>query len=308
MPITTGDRILDDLPRTLFPTTTDRFMATHGQKFLAEYNSKLLAHPDRDHAFPPQQAVYAAKPHHHLRRTVKLDPAAQWFLYDLVRRNSAALKPVKRLNKLAFGFAFKGGRPVRGRRAYKDYRDTVYESRRTFQHELQFDIASYLNTIYHHDLINWFGNVAKVEQDEALLGRFLREANSSRSIDCLPQGIYPAKMLGNAYLELIDSSSRIQSARVVRFMDDFHLFDDEPDVLLNDFYFMQELLGDRGLSVNAAKTVLPSGSAREFTEGWMRRSSNCFVFVATSATSMTMMPTMTRTRNSSSFRKSTENT
>ena len=53
-----------------------------------------------------------------------------------------------------------------------------------------FDVASYFNSIYHHDLVAWFDERGASGDDAALLGRFLREINSGRSVDCLPQGIY----------------------------------------------------------------------------------------------------------------------
>jgi DNA invertase Pin-like site-specific DNA recombinase len=74
--------------------------------------------------------------------------------------------------------------------------------------------------------------------------RFLQEINSGRSIDCLPHGLYPTKMIGNNFLYFLDTSSRLRSHAIVRFMDDYHLFDDDESVLIDDFMQAQKLLGD----------------------------------------------------------------
>jgi hypothetical protein len=51
-------------------------------------------------------------------------------------------------------------------------------------------------------------------------------------------------------------------------MDDFYLFDDSIDTLVGDFFQIQKLLGEKGLSVNPRKTRTPGSSddsAREKT-------------------------------------------
>ena len=86
------------------------------------------------------------------------------------------------------------------------------------------------------------------------LGGFLREINSGRSIDCLPQGLYPAKMIGNSFLQFVHQSGRLQSDVLIRFMDDFVLFANDKQTLLSDFYYVQEALSAKGLAVNPSKT------------------------------------------------------
>lgn len=117
-----------------------------------------------------------------------------------------------------------------------------------------FDVAAYFNGVYHHDLQAWFGNIGASDQDVEAFGKFLREINAGRSLDCLPQGIYSAKMIGNDFLRFIEDSCSIRAARIARFMDDTYLFGDDLDSLRADFTEVQRLLGLKGLSVNAAKT------------------------------------------------------
>lgn len=92
--------------------------------------------------------------------------------------------------------------------------------------------------------------------DAEILGKFLREATSGRSIDCLPQGIYLSKMIGSAFLNFLENSSRIRCAESVRLMDDFWMFDNELAILIADFLVAQSLLSDRGLSIIEQKSKI----------------------------------------------------
>ncbi len=61
-------------------------------------------------------------------------------------------------------------------------------------------------------------------------------------------------MIGNEFLKVVDLSAQLKSSVLVRFMDDFTLFDDDHDVLRQDFLRIQQLLGQFGLNVNPSKT------------------------------------------------------
>ena len=54
------------------------------------------------------------------------------------------------------------------------------------------------------------------DADVIAFGGFLREINSGRSIDCLPQGLYPCKMIGSDFFRFIDNSSRLKPALQIR--------------------------------------------------------------------------------------------
>jgi len=70
----------------------------------------------------------------------------------------------------------------------------------------------------------------------------------------MPHGIYPAKMIGNEFLKFIDLHGPLKSKKLVRFMDDITLFDDDPKVLNADFVKIQQLLGQFALNINPSKT------------------------------------------------------
>ncbi|TPG21380.1 hypothetical protein EAH83_17540 [Variovorax ginsengisoli] len=145
-------------------------------------------------------------------------------------------------------------------KAFGDYTKAVRTERADFEHSLSFDVASYFNAIYHHDLASWFSNLKDVKPEDAkAFGIFMREINSGRSIDFLPHGLYPTKMIGAGFLSFLESSEEIKSACSLRFMDDIHLFDDSEETLVSDFLKIQDLLGGLALNVNAAKTSFDFG-------------------------------------------------
>lgn len=71
-------------------------------------------------------------------------------------------------------------------------------------------------------------------------------------------------MIGNDFLRFIENYSPLKSESVLRFMDDICLLDKDDSKLISDFNMIQKLLGQKGLSINSAKTR--SGLAHEFDE------------------------------------------
>lgn len=83
--------------------------------------------------------------------------------------------------------------------------------------------------------MEWFAARNASEQDVQSFGKFLREANAGRSLDCLPHGLYATKMIGNDFLRFVDDSHSIKSKIILRFMDDFYVFSDDENELVADF-------------------------------------------------------------------------
>ena len=121
---------------------------------------------------------------------------------------------------------------------------------------LKADVATYFNSIYHHDIVRTVRDIGWAESDAMALGRFLRESNAGRSIDCLPHGLHPCKVLGSEFLRFLDNSYKWKSSVGIRFLDDLHFFDQNEDTLVADWVTLQELLGEKGLSLNDSKTVI----------------------------------------------------
>lgn len=243
---------LDDQASTLFPLQTNKILVERGFDDILVFAQNII---DNDLSFLPQRRVYANKDRVHLRRTVKLDPVAEVYLYDVIFRNRTKFRKPFNEDKRHFGYRFSKGEPIAASASYANFKK--FASRATFLYEehIYFDVSSYFNGLYHHDLHAWFAALKPDnEKDIAAFGKFLREINAGRSLDCLPQGLYPSKMIGNDFLRFVEQSCNIKSEKICRFMDDIYLFDDNNDVLQKDFAHIQRLLGLKGLSVNASKT------------------------------------------------------
>src|SRR3546814_19423494 len=79
----TVDFIRGDFWASLFPLRTTLVVAEHFEPGLSKHiYETVLSVSDSDN-FLPQQRVYATKPRAHLRRTGKLDPVAEYYIYDL---------------------------------------------------------------------------------------------------------------------------------------------------------------------------------------------------------------------------------
>lgn len=255
---------LDDFNKTLFPLSTNKTLVEKGHSKIDKYIKDVLSGTER--SFLPQVTVHAAKDKYHLRRTVKLDFVAEYFLYDLIFRNRTRFRKPHTVDKLHYGYRFENGEPQPPSKSYNEFKTAIWFNGLLSKNRyLTFDIASYFNNLYHHDLHAWFSALEPEKPDDTEhFGRFLREINAGRSLDCLPQGLYPAKMIGNDFLRFIEENCLIKSKSVHRFMDDICLVDEDESNLISDFVMIQQLLGRKGLSINSAKTR--SGDAEEFDE------------------------------------------
>lgn len=246
-----------DYSSTLFPLKLNRLLVESDPGKIHDFvNSEILP---KTGAFLPQHRVFATKRGWFLRRTVKLDPVAELFIYDLMYRNRSCFRKVEPAKRSVFGFQIQGGEPISGLSAYAQYKAAIAANRSRYKHRLYLDVASYFNHIYHHDLVRWFEDAGASAADVQAFGKFLRETASGRTVDCLPHGLYATKMVGSSFLSFLDESSRIKAAQVVRMMDDIWLFDDDQKQLIDDFMTIQMLLSDKGLSVNAKKSTVLEG-------------------------------------------------
>ncbi|WP_340316965.1 antiviral reverse transcriptase Drt5 [Rhizorhabdus argentea] len=246
------DFFLEDLPRTLFPLTTNKVLVELGAEDLLAHAEMIVAGGGN---FLPQRRVYANKDELHLRRTVKLDAVAEYYLYHLVHKNRQKFRKPHRDSRRHYGYRFELGRPVSPSKSYADFKSAVASGIFYAEEFTYFDISAYFNGLYHHDLHAWFAALGPDDSaDVVAFSKFFREINAGRSLDCLPQGLYPAKMIGNDFLRFIEDSSTVRAERIVRFMDDVYLFGDDLNGLKADFAEVQRLLGLKGLSVNASKT------------------------------------------------------
>jgi hypothetical protein len=253
---TASDFFEYDYKSTLFPMETCRFLISNGAVEVDAYIQRCLSKNkiDESYQFLAQTRVYASKPRGHLRRTIKLDPVAEYFLYDVIFRNKTMFRKPFQEHRKHFGYRFEDGEPLNPTSSYGGFKKALVAYHARYKYSISFDVASYFNGIYHHDIVAWFANCGADISDVNSLGSYLRQSNSGRSIDCWPQGLYPAKMMGNDFLRFVEQHHALKSDAVVRFMDDIVLFSESQEVLAEDFYLIQKLLGQKGLSVNPSKT------------------------------------------------------
>jgi hypothetical protein len=246
-----------DYDSTLFPLRTNRLLVEKYSKQVLEFiQTECLP---ADGGFQSQHRVFGTKRGWFLRPTVKLDPVAELFFYDFVYRNRSIFKRSPLENRKVLGYRIREGQPIPILKSYSSYKKIVAKNRETYGSHAYFDVAAYFNRIYHHDLVTWCEDAGADQEDVKVFGKFLRETASGRSIDCLPQGIYPAKMVGAAFLGFLENSNRIKCAESVRLMDDMWLFDNDHETLTADFLVVQSLLSDRGLSLNEQKSAILAG-------------------------------------------------
>lgn len=243
---------LEDLARTLFPLTTNKVLVEDGANELLAYAEAMIAGAG---SFLTQRQVHANKDALHLRRTVKLDAVAEFFLYHLILKNRTRFRKAHRTTHEHFGYRFVDGRPVAPSQSYGEFKQVIQRAKFLHEEFISFDVANYFNGIYHHDLHAWFAAIEPNDPaDIVAFGKFLREINGGRSLDCLPQGLYPTKMIGNDFMRFVEESALLHATQVARFMDDVYLFGNDLDQLKADFAETQRVLGLKGLSVNASKT------------------------------------------------------
>jgi Reverse transcriptase (RNA-dependent DNA polymerase) len=246
-----------DYKSTLFPLRTNELMVTsYSTEILDFVQNEILG---VDGGFQNQHRVFATKRGWFLRPTVKLDPVAEYFFYDFIYRNRQLFRKSPVEARTVYGYRIVKGEPVSILRSYATFKKAVAKHRASYSHYAYFDVSAYFNHIYHHDLIRWCEDAGADDEDVQLFGKFLREIVAGRSTNCLPQGIYPSKMVGSSFLGFLEASSRMRSAQSVRLMDDIWLFDDDSEIVIADFLNAQSLLSDRGLAVNEDKSSILEG-------------------------------------------------
>ena len=184
-PYSAKDFFLEDLPRTLFPLNTNRVLVEKGATEIIVFAEKLM---DGGGSFLPQRRVHAKKDALHLRRTVKLDAVAEFYLYHFVYKHRNRFRKPHRKSRQHFGYRFENGRPIAPSKSYADFKAAIWDCTFRTEEFISFDVSAYFNGIYHHDLHAWFAALCPEEpQDVIAVGKFFREINAGRSLDCLPE-------------------------------------------------------------------------------------------------------------------------
>jgi hypothetical protein len=259
--------ILEDQTKTLFPSKFSQLLIQYGEKQIQEHIGKCFSKGEPSFSFLPQQRVYAAKHQLNLRRTVKLDPVAEYYIYDVAfSHRSRFRKPFNR-NRSHFGYRYEKAAFLNPSLSYQAFRTAISKYTKTYKYFISFDVASYFNCIYHHDLARWFLDLGVTNVQYEQFGQYLREINAGRSLDALPQGLYASKMIGNDFLRFVDNHHGLRCKQLLRFMDDFYLFSDRAEDIRSDFILIQQLLGEKSLNLNPSKTSRVTASHTQIAAG-----------------------------------------
>lgn len=255
------DFICQDQKRTIFPLRANSEFLTCGEDDIRNYLATTVFDNKQREGFFTATVAYARKDPLHLRRVLVLDPVSSFFLYDFVFSNCAAFQVQKPSNRCFYGHSFSGSQSVDAFTQYHEFRKLKYYLKASNCFFAKIDVFNCFNSFYHHNVVTWL----KSEIDEAsgaIFGQFLREINSGSSVGCFPQGLYPAKVLGNAYLSFIEKSRNLKAQYIIRFLDDIFLFFDSHQELAGDLVTVQHLLDNHHLALNDSKTLLGERGTR----------------------------------------------
>ncbi|MFM1655786.1 reverse transcriptase domain-containing protein [Brevibacillus sp. B_LB10_24] len=285
------DFISKDSYKTLFPLGSTLIFAKYGLEDILEYiNNEIFSqswlqailneekysevsqvldkktikkiNENAQSYFLIQPWVYALKDKRHLRQTFLLDPVAQIFLYDFVYRNRKYFQATNYTNRECYGYVFNGDTYNSQSEEYKNFVQKLYSLKKEYRYYGKIDISNFFNNIYHHDVVSFLARV--INQTEAeKFGKFLREINEGRSTSCVPQGFFPVKVVGSFFLSFIEASRELKSEYIIRFMDDFYLLSDKEETILNDIFYIQKLIGEKGLSLNEEKSAVRTTISEE---------------------------------------------
>ncbi len=244
-----------DLKRSLFPLVSPLVFVEHGEAKLRSFvYSSIFSPPGpASRNFAPAPIAYALKDSLHLRKLLVLDPVATFYLYDFVLRNSAAFQKGRAGSRTRYGYAFQGTTALPPAPQYHEFRRKKYQLKNQYAFFAKTDIANCFNSLYHHRVVQWVEKNVSVPES-VQFGRFLRELNAGESVNCFPQGVHPAKTLGNFYLSFIESTGELTSPALTRFLDDTYFFSDSQAALERDVVVLQQILGGHSLCLNSSKT------------------------------------------------------
>lgn len=252
------DFICDDTMKGLFPLKSNAIYVENGEQKLHDYvYNKIFVKKESDYAFIQSPVGYALKDRMHLRKCLLLDPVANYYIYDFVYRNRKNYQISTLSRRRYFGYAFNKKVPINSFKDYHNFRNYKYSLKGKYKYFARVDIHNCFNSFYHHDVISSLATrISRQEADQ--FGQFLREGNAGISINCFPQGIYPAKTIGNSYLKFVEESRELGSRQIIRFLDDVFFFSNKCSTIEQDIIRVQQILGEHFLSLNEEKTLLGS--------------------------------------------------
>jgi hypothetical protein len=165
--------ILEDQSKTLFPNRSNQLLIQYGEKLIQEHIQKCFSKTESGFSFLPQQRVYAAKHQLNLRRTVKLDPVAEYYIYDVAFSNRSRFRKPFNKSRSHFGYRYEHGAFLNPSLSYQAFRTAISKYTKAYKYFISFDVASYFNCLYHHDLATWFLDLGVPNDQYDQFGQYL---------------------------------------------------------------------------------------------------------------------------------------
>jgi hypothetical protein len=250
-----------DHRRWIFPLRTPLVFAQTDVKALRDHIALQILEDKQPDGFVAGHLAYSRKDVHHLRRVFVLDPFSIFFLYDFVHANRKSFPKPRHSDRFVFGHCFHKGQPVDAFAEYHEFRRKKYELISKHGYFAQLDVFNCFNSFYHHDLISFVTRKTSTEKGEQF-SQFLRELNAGVSVACFPQGLYPAKVIGNAYLSLVEESRKLRVPGMARFLDDIVLAGTSTREIAEQTLELQYILDKHHLALNDAKTIVGDKALR----------------------------------------------
>ena len=120
-----------DYESTLFPLRTNRLLVEKFSTNLLDFIAETVS--PTGSGFQTQHRVFASKRGWFLRPTVKLDPVAEYFIYDLIYRNRSLFRISLPSARKTYGFRIVSGKPISILKSYSDFKKAIAQQRPQFQ-------------------------------------------------------------------------------------------------------------------------------------------------------------------------------
>lgn len=257
---TTHNFIRRDTPKNFFPLEFYQFLARVRGNEIGTYINEIFKQQNKTASFIQCPQATIPKDKFHTRKVLLLDPIAYYYLYDFSRKNAKFFTNTKTKNRESYGYTFSKGMPSDSFQDYHTFRRRKYTLKQNFKYCAKIDIFDCFNSFYHHNIAHYIHHVTNNIDEYEQFGQFLREIHGGVSIGCFPQGYYPAKMIGNAYLSFIEQSINLQSDFIIRFLDDIYLFSNRVKPLQQDIRIIQDIISYHNLRLNSSKTKYSENS------------------------------------------------
>lgn len=211
------------------------------------------------------------KPHGGIRPGAVLDIADQLVYAGLIQVLRAHIQPTLESISPAKDYAYRLKKNHHDVNWFDSYfrrwkafdQDSLFKIKREANSVVIADIAGYYELIDLQILSSDLRSLAPCIEDINLLMKCLNKWSRVQGRG-IPQGLSASDILGKLYLNAVDRALVDHGVSHIRWVDDFRLFCKSDAEAREQLAFLIELLSERGLVVQSAKTRIISGAQAEY--------------------------------------------